>query len=263
MKNLNIKLSLKGKLIGVFLLLLLAVLLFSIIRHSHSYDENNTNIETTQEMMTIFEETTEETTTVVETTEEEPTEEATVEPETPDFEELIDFNADYPFMVKVNRAENFVTVYGMDFDGEYTVPYKTCICSTAKEPENTPLGNFEISEKKRWNFMVDATYTQYAIRVYGQIMLHSIPYAEMSNETMLYKEYNKLGTAASHGCVSMQVNDVKWIFANCPEGTPVEIYSEPGEEPPIPLAPFEKISKHDDRKGWDPTDPDELNPWNQ
>ncbi|MCR5736181.1 MAG: L,D-transpeptidase [Eubacterium sp.] len=208
-----------------------------------------------------------ETTLVPSTTEEPETEEEiTTEPETeeintPDYEQVIDFDADLPFMVKVNRARNFVTIYGIDYEGHYTIPYKVFICSTAKEPEDTPLGTFEISEKKRWNFMVDATYTQYAIRVYGQIMLHSIPYEEMSNDTLLYEEYNKLGTAASHGCIRMQVNDVKWIFANCPEGTPVKIYSKKKEEPPLPLPAFEQIAGDDERKGWDPTDPDKLNPW--
>lgn len=200
-------------------------------------------------------------TTTPETTTEKP-EETTEEFTTQDYDKVIDFSADYPYLIRINRAENFATIYGIDYHGDYTIPYKVFICSTAKEPEDTPLGTFEISEKLRWNLMIDATYTQYAVRIYGQIMLHSIPYEYMSKDTMLYKEYNKLGTAASHGCVRFQVADIKWIFENCPEDTNVEIYNKPGEKPELPLQNIEKISKKDHRKGWDPTDPDEDNPWN-
>ncbi len=242
--------------VRILLCVLIPVLTFSVIIMSCGKQETTkNNSETTAEEQTALPE---KETTIEETTEpEETTEEFT----TQDYDALIDYDADYPFFIKVNRDEHFATVYGMDYEGKYSIPYKVFVCSTAKEPEDTPLGTFEISEKLRWNYMVDGTYTQYAIRIYGQIMLHSIPYKYMSKDSMLYKEYNKLGTAASHGCVRFQVKDVKWIFENCPEGTNVEIYCDPNEKPELPLETIEKISKKDSRKGWDPTDSDKRNPW--
>ena len=62
-------------------------------------------------------------------------------------ESLIDFSAKHPYMIRVNRAENFVTVYGMDYEGKHTIPYKTFWCSTGLDPESTPLGQFKISER--------------------------------------------------------------------------------------------------------------------
>lgn len=175
--------------------------------------------------------------------------------------EQIDFEAEHPYFVSVNRAENFVTIYGIDFDGEYTVPYKTFICSTGSDPEYTPLGVFEISQKYRWRLMVDGTYAQYAIRIHGPIMLHSVPYLEASNDTLEYWEYNKLGQPASLGCVRLEAKAIYWIYKNCNKGTMVEIYSEPGETPLIQIPKFEKIEEDSPYANWDPTDPDKNNPW--
>ncbi len=66
--------------------------------------------------------------------------------------------------------------------------------------------------------MVDNTYAQYAVRIQGQIMLHSVPYTSPESDALEYWEYNKLGNVASLGCVRFQVADIKWIYDNCPEG---------------------------------------------
>lgn len=176
-------------------------------------------------------------------------------------EKLINFDTKYPFFIRVNRAENFATIYGMDHDNSYTIPYKTFVCSTGKNPEDTPLGIFDISEKYRWCQMVDYTFSQYAIRIYGHIMLHSVPYEKMSRDTLEYKEYNKLGKPASLGCVRFRVKDIKWIYEHCSLGTEVEIYEQKNEIPEIPLKKIRKIKKTSKNKGWDPTDPDKNNPW--
>ena len=62
------------------------------------------------------------------------------------------------------------------------------------------------------------------------------------------------------GCVRLTVEDAKWIYDNCPSGTYVEIYDS---EDPGPLGKPEalKLDADSPNKGWDPTDPDERNPW--
>lgn len=176
-------------------------------------------------------------------------------------ESLIDFSAKHPYMIRVNRAENFVTVYGMDYEGKHTIPYKTFWCSTGLDPESTPLGQFKISERYDWRIMVDGSYAQYAVRIYGPIMLHSIPYTNGKHDALEYWEYNKLGKPASLGCVRLRVKDIKWIYDNCNDGTKVTIYSEPDEEPEITLPKIKKIKKSNKNKNWDPTDPAKGNPW--
>ena len=110
--------------------------------------------------------------------------------------------------------------------------------------------------------MVDNTYAQYAVRIQGQIMLHSVPYTSPESDALEYWEYNKLGNVASLGCVRFQVADIKWIYDNCPEGTKVKIYSKANEKSVLPLPEMQKLNESDPRSSWDPSDPDENNPWN-
>ena len=117
------------------------------------------------------------------------------------FSALIDFKAEKPYMIMVNRACNCVTVYGIDFHGEYTVPYKTMTCSTGLYQGNTPLGEYYISDKYNWRMMIDASFAQYAVRFNGGVMFHSVPYHTMNKGDMEWEEYNKLGEPASLGCV--------------------------------------------------------------
>ena len=64
------------------------------------------------------------------------------------------------------------------------------------------------------------------------------------------------------GCVRLTVEDAKWIAENCPEGTTVEIYD--GEDPgPLGKPEAQKLDKSDPDCHWDPTYPDEENPWQQ
>ena len=88
----------------------------------------------------------------------------------------------------------------------------------------------------------------------------SVPYSKQDNSTLLYRSYNKLGNAASHGCVRLTTADAKWIYDCCPLGTTVMIYDSWGGTV-LPKPSAVKISASDGRRGWDPTDPDPANPW--
>lgn len=68
------------------------------------------------------------------------------------------------------------------------------------------------------------------------------------------------GTSASAGCIRLTVQDAKWIYDNCKSGTTVEFYSssEPG---PLGKPEPAKIEEYEELRDWDPTDPDENNPW--
>ena len=242
----------------------LIVLLIILVNKPNNENISATNsVESTTEDLTVKETSTqasfetesfeEETTTEVTT--EEPTTEA------PDPEDLINFDAEYPFEIEINRSENFAVIYGLDSNGQYSIAYKSFWCSTGLNPEDTPLGVFRVSDKYRWRLMVDGTYAQYAMRIHGQIMLHSVPYLEASCDTLEYWEYNKIGKPASLGCVRFKAGVIKWIYDNCEPGTTVVIYDNPGEEPPIELKKLKKLKKSDEKSCWDPTDPDKDNPW--
>ena len=166
-----------------------------------------------------------------------------------------------PYLVKVNRAANCVTVYSKNENGDYVTPIKAMRCSTGKNIDDTPLGTFHTTAKYEWCLMVDGTYSQYAYRIHGGIMFHSVPNFEEDNSTLEYEEYNKLGSPASLGCVRLTVQDSKWLYDNCPQGTTVVIYDD--AENPGPLGKPETITipEDSDLNGWDPTDPDPANPW--
>lgn len=168
-----------------------------------------------------------------------------------------------PYYIMVNTAQNCVTVYGVDEDGEYTIPVRAMVCSTAKEGKVTPTGTFSISNRADFMLMVDGTYAQYATRFNGKILFHAVPCNSRSKADLETDEFNKLGDVASLGCVRLCVLDAKWIYDNCPEGTTVVVYED--EDSPGPMGKPEMITIPEDAEyaNWDPTDPDEENPWNQ
>ena len=168
---------------------------------------------------------------------------------------------EFPYYIKINRRQNCVTVYTSDENGEYTVPYKAMICSTGLY-NATPRGTFHLSTKYLWRELYGKVYGQYATRITGGVLFHSVPYYKKSKSALCTEKYNKLGQQASMGCVRLTVEDAKWIADNCPSGTTVEIYDD---DDPGPLGKPEAahIDTDSPNKGWDPTDPDVENPWHQ
>lgn len=165
---------------------------------------------------------------------------------------------DLPYYIKVNYKANAVTVYKKDDSGKYTKAVKSMVCSCG---DATPTsGVYSISDKYSWRLLQGNVYGQYACRITGHILFHSVPYTKKDKSSLEYWEYDKLGTSASLGCVRLTVQDVKWIYDNCASGTQVEFYgdSNPG---PLGKPTAQKISSDTEVRGWDPTDPDKSNPW--
>ena len=166
-----------------------------------------------------------------------------------------------PYYIEVIRNHNVVVVYGLDSNNEYTKVVKVFVCSVGLNGK-TPTGTFKTSDKAAWGWLVGNVYGQYYTRIKGSILFHSVPYYKKAKNQLEWEEYNKLGTAASKGCVRLSVRDVKWIYNNCPSGTTVKIYD--GNLPSGVTKPSAiKIDGSSPNKGWDPTDPDKNNPWNK
>lgn len=165
-----------------------------------------------------------------------------------------------PYSIAINRVQNTVTVYTLDEADEYTVPHKVFVCSTGGD--KTPTGNFKLGARYPWLSLFGGVYGQYTIRIHGSIAFHSVPYYTQNKADLEYEEYNKLGSVASAGCVRLCVRDVKWIYDNCETGTPVSIFDadDPG---PLGKPASITIDPAHPNRGWDPTDPDPANPWNQ
>lgn len=167
-----------------------------------------------------------------------------------------------PYYIMVNRAMNTVTVYGLDANGNHTVPVKAMVCSVGRQGSATPRGSYSVAAKMAWCHMVDGSYGQYATQFYGNYLFHSVCYSAPDPSTLLTYEYNMLGSPASLGCVRLQTADAKWIYDNCASGTKVTIYDDSTTPGPLgkPAKAVSEITPAMDN-GWDPTDPRENNPW--
>lgn len=153
------------------------------------------------------------------------------------------------YFIKVNTKQCVVTIYTKDKKKGYFIPVKAYLCS----PNNyTSTGTFDTKDKYRYRSLFYSSYSQWTVQIHGNILFHTTPYKKYHNKLSLDpKEYNKLGTAASHGCVRMPCEGVKFIYDRCKRGTKVVIYRSNN---PGPLGK-PKLSKIPSWHTWDPTDP--------
>ncbi len=164
------------------------------------------------------------------------------------------------YYIRVNYGAQVVNIYTKDEEGNYAIPVKAMICSTGTHTPKS--GTYTIPQRWRWGVLQDNVYGQFVTQITGNILFHSVPYTRNYDPSSLeYWEYDKLGTPASAGCVRLCVEDAKWIFDNCKNGTKVEFYSD---ENPGPLGkPLSKLisSYPENLRNWDPSDVNENNPW--
>ena len=162
-----------------------------------------------------------------------------------------------PYSITVYRPSQIVIVY--DYSGN---PAKIFSCSSGKASTPTKLGDYSIRAKYRWRFMVGNCYTQYASSFSSGYLFHSIPYNRKNAGTMANSSYDKLGNPASSGCIRLCFRDSKWIYDNCPIGTPVHVVDENAPAGSVPEIIPERI-KDSAHNGWDPTDDSPDSPYNQ
>lgn len=151
------------------------------------------------------------------------------------------------YEIRVNKQLSCVTVYAKDGDNGYIIPVVAFACSPGAD---TPLGTFYTQEKYRWHHLYGAD-GQFCTRITGHVLFHSPPYSKFDNHTLWPKEYNRLGSWASAGCVRLRSGDAKWIYDNCVLSTKVVIYNS-NIAGPFSKPVYDKIPL---TQTWDPTDP--------
>jgi len=163
------------------------------------------------------------------------------------------------YYIKVNYKTNVVTIY-KGVNGKYDTPVKAMVCSTGTDTPRS--GKYTIKSRWTWLKLYGGVYGHYVTQIVGDILFHSVPYLKKSADSLEYWEYDKLGTKASMGCIRLTAKDAKWIYDNIKKGTIVEFYSSSN---PGPLGKPEamKISKYEEYRNWDPTDPSSKNPWKE
>ena len=147
---------------------------------------------------------------------------------------------------------NTVTVYGYDSKRKkWNVPVIAFTCSVGLPDTPTPTGTFKTDRNHRWKLLMGPSWGQYATHIVGGIYFHSIAGAERTPYNVNPYSYNRLGSAASHGCVRLNVANAKWIYDHAKLGTKVNIYDSsyagPFGKPKTIKIPY--------NQNYDPTDP--------
>lgn len=154
------------------------------------------------------------------------------------------------YYIVVYTGSQSAVVYGKDAAGIYSKQIVSFTVSTGKKSSPTKAGMYKIKAKYRWRLLVGPCYGQYCSSIGNNYLFHSAPYDKQKADTLQNEEYDKLGSAASHGCIRMCVRDSKWIYDNCPIGTQVNVVTASGPAG----AGVPKRQKGAEYSGWDPSD---------
>lgn len=126
----------------------------------------------------------------------------------------------------VDVTNQITRAYALDANGEYTVLVREMICSTGTTSNPTPIKTCTLPGKRaRWGYFPEwGSHAQYLTRIDSSNAFHSVLYNSANEKDLVVSSFEKLGERASHGCVRLLVDDAKWIYQNCPAGTPVTIF---------------------------------------
>ena len=127
----------------------------------------------------------------------------------------------FPYKLVVDVSDQKVYVYSWTGD-QYQGPIYQFTCASGKKDTPTPLGTYQAGGKAcdEWYYFKEFhCYAKWAYHIVGGIFFHSNTMSEPKGKP----SNGGLGHRASHGCIRMKVDEVKWIFDNCPEGTTVVI----------------------------------------
>lgn len=170
-----------------------------------------------------------------------------------------------PYKIRVNVQRNVATVYKRK--NNRWKPIRAMLVSTGQPWSPTPVGTFRTTSKYSWRILYGPVRGRYCTRLGNtNYLFHSVWYPmEYSgggishNKTnMSMRDFRKLGSPASQGCIRLSVMDAKWIYDNIPTGTVVQTYKSSTSSPlgRPKRVPTKKNSSFD----WCPTDSDPNNP---
>lgn len=134
--------------------------------------------------------------------------------------------------IEVDLTNQTCTVFGKYSDGTWK-PLMSEFVSTARKGCTTPIGNWKIqgasggrkAKLRTAKMSSGKSFAEFLVRFKGGKCMHTVPYKERQTTGHVTKsEFNKLGTPRSSGCVRMPWKLAKYIYDNCPLGTPVKVF---------------------------------------
>lgn len=133
----------------------------------------------------------------------------------------------HPYKLIVDVSDQRVHVYQWNESSQdYDKKVQQFKCSTGTKKTPTPLGTYQASTgpAARWHYFKQFnSWAQYAYSIEGDVLFHSVLFSQKNENTVSKSSVRNLGKRASHGCVRLSVDDAKWIWSNCPNGTTVVI----------------------------------------
>lgn len=140
------------------------------------------------------------------------------------------------YAITVDVTNQVTTVYGLDANGQHTVPVRRMLCSTGTKANPSDVGDWVLNgrhakwcEFPKWG----NSYARYWTRINSNIAFHSVIYTAVDLDAMKISSYKMLGNRASHGCIRLTVEDAKWVYENIGAGTVVSIREDLPADPEL------------------------------
>lgn len=160
-----------------------------------------------------------------------------------------DDNLQNKYYIIIDKEDFTIGIFTYDEDREYTKLVAAYPCAIGRSSRMTALGVFEISSKGAWKRWNSTQYSPYYTKYTAGVYIHGPIYRSKRFDSLLYKSYNAIGTAATSGCIRTTVEAAMWIYYECPAGTVIEVVESSDKVDHV-----EKLPLDDNYPRWDPTD---------
>ncbi len=145
--------------------------------------------------------------------------------------------AKVPYFFEVDVRNQLTKVWKYDEQTkDYTILYKTFLCSTGTTSHPTAPGTYTLNGRRStWAEFPNwgGGMAQYWVRIDEYNAFHSLLYSTNDQMALVVSSYNKLGQRASHGCVRLTLADAKWIYDNVEEGMRVWVHEDAAADPEL------------------------------
>lgn len=159
------------------------------------------------------------------------------------------------YTIEVNIAKNAMVIYEIEDDKSQKV-IKVFPVSIGKELKK---GKYSIEGKYSWVRIGD-DWSQYGSKIDNLCYIGSVAYEDNYPETLKPKSYNNVGIKKSNGKnILLYTRDANWVYENCKTGTKINVIKgKDSDQLPLEMTKKIELSEY---CGWDPTDPNENNPY--
>ena len=161
------------------------------------------------------------------------------------------------YEIVVNKKLNTLIIYKYSKDKKSKTAYKAFKCSIGKK---IPTGDYKTHKSYAW-VENKLGWHRYNTQLEKDIWVQSAAYKDKYAYRLSKTSYSEIGKKQSADkSILLSAGDAAWIYNNCREKTKISVIKG-NKKDKIPVEPS-KVIKAYKYCGWDPTDPDENNPWN-